>query len=748
VGSAGQSAQTTPTPTLAVSVRVTPESAEVLLGNAQAFTAAVANTDNTSVTWTVNGVTGGTAALGTITPAGVYTAPAHLPSGGAPTTMKIAATSLADTTKSASAELAIASDLAISLVSAATSVELGAVQEFHAAISSAGHPDTSVQWSVVGACAPQCGSVDASGRFTAPQILPGAPMVTVTAQSVADPSKQAATQVAITSSFTLQITGPSSVIAGSAATVQASLIPVRGSNPSVGLSWSLMGPGCSGAACGSLNAITEQSSGPSATGGFAASATYTAPASLPTPNIVTILVTPQADRTKQARATLTIQPAGSVGGAATVSPATATVAANHRVTLTAQAGSASGARFTWTVNGVAAGNTAYGELCVVATQPCQLVNGPTAQVDYMAPGAIPNPNPVTVQATSAADPTKSASAQITVINHEVVTVSPASVTLAPLSVQAFSATVLGSETASVVWQIQGDACVGNANCGSITAGGTYTAPGAAPSPDNIQVVAISADDTTRWGAAVVTVSAGANIRTLHPASVYARAAGGFTLRVDGSGFTVASVVPGSVLVLGGTPRATQCSTSFECTAQVSAADVAQPGNVTVQIVNADGSKSNAVSLVVADTNESDEMIALTSDAAVATEKDIVVVDPTTAGVSVLGDDVDLNVAALGLFSVANNSCALTGNPVAVQRPANGTATVSVCLYSESGLDTSMVFTVSGPGDISVIAKQPAGLGIVQATLAIPATAAPGARSIFIQNANLDKAAASGFLEVY
>jgi hypothetical protein len=151
---------------------------------------------------------------------------------------------------------------------------------------------------------------------------------------------------------------------------------------------------------------------------------------------------------------------------------------------------------------------------------------------------------------------------------------------------------------------------------------------------------------------------------------------------------------------------------------------------------------------VAAINWSDEVITLTTGNPLAVEKDIVVVDPTTAGVSEPGDDVDLNVAALGIFSPANNSCDLTGNPVPVQRPANGTATLNVCLYSESGLDTSMDYFISGPGDIGVIARQPAGLGIVEVTLAIPAAAMPGARSLFIQNANLDKAAASGFLEVY
>jgi hypothetical protein len=80
------------------------------------------------------------------------------------------------------------------------------------------------------------------------------------------------------------------------------------------------------------------------------------------------------------------------------------------------------------------------------------------QVDYQAPGAIPALNPVTVRATSLADTSRSATAQITVINHVVVTVLPSTVTLAPLAVQGFSATVLGASNQSVVWQIQGAAC--------------------------------------------------------------------------------------------------------------------------------------------------------------------------------------------------------------------------------------------------------------------------------------------------
>ena len=81
------------------------------------------------------------------------------------------------------------------------------------------------------------------------------------------------------------------------------------------------------------------------------------------------------------------------------------------------------------------------------------------------------------------------------------------------------------------------------------------------------------------------------------------------------------------------------------------------------------------------------------------------------------------------------------------RPSSGSATFDLCVFSESGLDTSMTYTVSGPGDVTVITKQPAGLGIIHVTLQIQASALPGARTLFIQNTSLDKTAASGALVI-
>ena len=383
---------------------------------------------DTAVSWSVNGVPNGDTTLGTITSAGVYTAPADLPS---PATVQITATSHADPAKSGTGNLAITSDITLNLTPNPASVELGATQTFQATVTSSGHPDPSIRWSLSGAaCTSGCGTVDANGNYTAPQTLPSPANATLTAQSVADPSKQISAALAITSSFSLQLSAPSGLPAGATATIVATMAPVPGSNPSPILAWALSGPGCSGSSCGTLTVITTQSAGANP---IADSARYAAPATAPTPNTVTVTVTSQADQSKKAQATIMIQPGVNVS----VSPATVTLAAIHRVTLSVQVNGTSNSSVNWNVNGTPGGNATLGQICAVGSNPCQIVTSTAAsQVDYLAPGSIPSPNPVSVTAVSAADSTKSASAQITVINHVLVSVLPGSVTLVPMGVQA------------------------------------------------------------------------------------------------------------------------------------------------------------------------------------------------------------------------------------------------------------------------------------------------------------------------
>ena len=54
---------------------ISPPSANVAAGGSQQFAPAMAGNANPAVIWAVNGIAGGTAATGTISPTGLYTAP-------------------------------------------------------------------------------------------------------------------------------------------------------------------------------------------------------------------------------------------------------------------------------------------------------------------------------------------------------------------------------------------------------------------------------------------------------------------------------------------------------------------------------------------------------------------------------------------------------------------------------------------------------------------------------------------------
>jgi len=96
----GSATVTVTNPTLPVSVTISPTSAEVRINRSRTFTATVQNTTNQSITWKVNGITGGNSTIGTISTQGTYNAPKSVPAGG---TVQVSAVSVADSTKSASA---------------------------------------------------------------------------------------------------------------------------------------------------------------------------------------------------------------------------------------------------------------------------------------------------------------------------------------------------------------------------------------------------------------------------------------------------------------------------------------------------------------------------------------------------------------------------------------------------------------------------------------------------------------------
>src|SRR5260370_2659822 len=120
-------------PPSGVTVSLTPASASMLLGTAQAFTVGVANSTHTTANLSVNGISGGNAAVWTITTSGVYTSPGDLP---ATASVSLEATSAADSSKSASAMVTVTSDISGSVSPPTRPVELGAARPFAAAVTS------------------------------------------------------------------------------------------------------------------------------------------------------------------------------------------------------------------------------------------------------------------------------------------------------------------------------------------------------------------------------------------------------------------------------------------------------------------------------------------------------------------------------------------------------------------------------------------------------------------------------------
>ncbi len=91
-------------PSQPVAVALTPATVSTMAGANQQFAVSVTGTSNAAVTWAVSGAGCSGASCGTISAAGLYTAPAKAPS---PATVTITATSVADASKSASVTVTI-----------------------------------------------------------------------------------------------------------------------------------------------------------------------------------------------------------------------------------------------------------------------------------------------------------------------------------------------------------------------------------------------------------------------------------------------------------------------------------------------------------------------------------------------------------------------------------------------------------------------------------------------------------------
>jgi hypothetical protein len=176
-----------------VSISISPKSASLQTGQTQQFNATVSGTSNTGVNWLVNGLPGGNSSAGTISSAGLYTAPAAMTS--APITVTAQSAYQSSTSASASVSISQPPPVTVSISPTSASLQTGQTQQFSATVS--GTTNTSVNWLVNGFLGGNLsvGTISSTGLYTAPT---SGMQVNVTGQSVYQPSSSATAGVTIT----------------------------------------------------------------------------------------------------------------------------------------------------------------------------------------------------------------------------------------------------------------------------------------------------------------------------------------------------------------------------------------------------------------------------------------------------------------------------------------------------------------------------------------------------------------------
>ena len=174
-----------------------------------------------------------------------------------------------------------------------------------------------------------------------------------------------------------------------------------------------------------------------------------------------------------------------------------------------------------------------------------------------------------VKATSVADPTKSATATVTLNPLVNVTVTPASVSLTQSQTQAFSATVTNTGNTAVTWSL-------SPLVGSITAAGLYTAPASITSSQSVTAKATSVADPTKSVTATVTLTPPLTV-SLTPSSVSLLPSNNqtFTATVSGTSNTGVtwSINPALGGLVSGATTAVYVSPSTAATIQIGRAHV-------------------------------------------------------------------------------------------------------------------------------------------------------------------------------
>jgi len=388
---------------------------------------------------------------------------------------------------------------------------LGETQPFTASVT--GTANTSVTWNVNGTIggSPSVGTISASGIYTAPGILPSPPSVAISAVSQANTEASASVTVNLHDDIVVTLSPPSASLPTNGGQVFTAMITATG-NPAPGVTWSV-----SGIAGGNSIVGTIVSNGPT-------SALYTAPASPPSPAIVTVTGTSVADSSKIGTASVTI----TCSATNSISPSAASVALSQTQVFTASFCASSAASITWDANGIVGGNATLGTI----------VNATANTALYNAPLVVPPTNPITIHATSPSQNGGSsvvASASVTVTSNIALNIIPPTASVPINQRQSFVATVTNNADSSVTWSVNGipngnlttgQICVSGSNpcmtpAGPASGSVDFLAPASVPANNPVLLTATSHADTSKSAIAMVVITASSQSVAVSVSPLYA-----------------------------------------------------------------------------------------------------------------------------------------------------------------------------------------------------------------------------------
>ena len=378
--------------------------------------------------------------------------------------------------KSATALAAIFSNVTVSIDPKSVTLDPGVFQRFSATVT--GTSNTAIKWEVNGIVSGNStvGTITLAGGYTAPSTRPTPPTVSVTARSVVDPGKAATAQVQIAA--IQYFISPASLSLQRGLTQQFTVSSSAGGTPTV--RWS-------------VNGIVG---GTPLVGTISPSGMYTAPSQVPNPPTVSVTATSVNDSSVTATAVVTIVNAIEVS----ITPQSADLQVGKVLVLHATVSGTSNTNVIWSVNGIPNGNSSVGTI--------------TSSGVYFAPPAVPVPSTLPITATSVADPTKNATAYVTVRFIQVTLSVTPSLLQAGDKLQ-ITARVTGAGNGTRVnWAVNGIAG-GNAAVGRVSATGVYTAPREVPTPPTVTVTAASVVDPEQFATATLTIVSSIRV-TLSP----------------------------------------------------------------------------------------------------------------------------------------------------------------------------------------------------------------------------------------